>query len=109
MGLESDTGFFNTVASFFSRRSFFLLKIVKNVLFCLNELLVNFREESSGIGRFFRLEIPSHSYDPHSFDEKAKLGQLVIIIHQYFRASSSQIVWDTVSYTHLTLPTTPYV
>ena len=29
---------------------------VKNVRYPLNELLVNFREESSGIGRFCRLE-----------------------------------------------------
>ena len=43
---ENKTGFFNTLAGFFSRgRSFFFPC-------CLNDLLVNFREESSRIGRF---------------------------------------------------------
>ena len=32
---------------------------VNKCLLCLNELLVNFREESSGIGRFCRLEVPT--------------------------------------------------
>ena len=37
----------------------FLPGTLKNVPCCLNELLVNFREESSGIGRFCRLEVPT--------------------------------------------------
>ena len=39
----------------------FLPGTLKNVPCCLNELLVGFREESSGIGRFCRLEIPTDS------------------------------------------------
>ena len=37
----------------------FLPGTSKNVPSCLNEILVNFREESNGIGRFCRLEVPS--------------------------------------------------
>ena len=37
----------------------FLPGTIQNVPCSLNELLVNFREESSGIGRFCRLEVPT--------------------------------------------------
>ena len=36
----------------------FLPGTLKNIPCCLNELLVNFREDYSGIGRFRRLEVP---------------------------------------------------
>ena len=46
-----ETGFFQHL------RRLFLQGTLKNVPGCLNELFVNFREESSGIGRFCRLEV----------------------------------------------------
>ena len=46
----------NRIFQQFSR--LFLWGTLKYVPCCLNELLVNFREESNGIGRFCMLEVP---------------------------------------------------
>ena len=53
IGSESETWFFD------SFRRLLLPGTLKDVPRCLNDLLVNFREESSGIGRFCRLEVPT--------------------------------------------------
>ena len=51
---ENETGFLNTLW-----QRLFLPGTLKNAPCCLNQLLVNFREEPSGIGRFCRLEVPT--------------------------------------------------
>ena len=53
----------------------FLPVTLKNVPCSLNELLVNFREESSGVRRFCRLEFQRMANWP-SFDPKSILGEL---------------------------------
>ena len=53
----------------------FLAGTLKNVPFSVNELLVKFREESTGVGRFCRLEFERMANWP-SFDFLSKLGQL---------------------------------
>ena len=39
--------------------------MLKNVPFCLNELLVNFREEATGIRRFCKLKVPTDGLLAH--------------------------------------------
>ena len=54
----------------------FLLGTLKNVPCPLNELLVNFREESSGIRRFCRLEFQRMANWP-SFDKRIETGKII--------------------------------
>ena len=55
---------------------FFLPGTLKNVPCALNKLLVKFRAESSGIGRFCRLEFQRMANWP-SFDQKIKTGIII--------------------------------
>ena len=64
-----ETGFFQHL------RRLFLQGTLKNVPGCLNELFVNFREESSGIGRFCRLEFNGWPTGSVSI-KKSKLGEI---------------------------------
>ena len=54
----------------------FLPGTFKNVPYLLNELLVNFRAQSSGIGRFCRLEFKRMANWP-SFDKKIETGRTI--------------------------------
>ena len=54
----------------------FLPGTIQNVPCSLNELLVNFREESSGIGRFCRLKVPTDGQLAQFRLKKTKLGEL---------------------------------
>ena len=55
----------------------FLPGTLANVLCCLNELMVNFREESSGIGRHHRLEVPTGGQlAQFRFSFKSKQGEM---------------------------------
>ena len=54
----------------------FIPGTLKNISCCLNELLVNFRQESRGIGLFFRFEVPTDDQLAQFRLFLSKLGEL---------------------------------
>ena len=75
----------------------FLPGALKNIPCYLNELLVNFRKESRGIGRFCRLEFQRMANWP-SFDKKNRHLQNDTTIHPVSKKNRNWASWPPVGH-----------